>query len=190
MSESPPDDPNAGASRTEPEPEIGADTDSTDTHGTDAHGTETQSGGGAGDPETRRGQGEPSGQKWLSGIVSLIGLWVAISPFVYEVMESMLWNNVLVGAAIFLLAGYNYYRIVSSHPTSTGVMSLVALLGLWILVAPFALEGTVAMEGLDVASDGLVWSNVVSGVLTAIFAAYIAYAAGSEMRAGTAAGTR
>lgn len=144
--------------------------------------------------ETRtQGQGEPEGQKWLSGIVSLIGLWVLISPFVYEAAASTLWNNVIVGGAVFLLAGYNYYRIVTGHPTSTGVMSLVVLLGLWTIVAPFAFAGEFAVgavAGADVAAEGLVWSNVVVGALGALIAAYVAYAAGREAPAGAPVGAR
>lgn len=138
-----------------------------------------------------RAQGEPSGQKWLSGLVSLIGLWIAASPFVYEVAQSITWNNVLVGAAIFLLAGYNYYRIADGYRTNTGVMSLVLLLGLWTIAAPYVLEAAmgneIAMDGLEVAADALVWSNVVSGALTAALSAYIAYTSGSEVRTGTRA---
>ncbi|TYT61038.1 SPW repeat domain-containing protein [Natrialba swarupiae] len=146
------------------------------------------------DPETgdaqMRDQGEPEGQKWLSGVVSLVGLWIAISPFVYEAAAEFAWNNVAVGGAIFLLAGYNFYRIITAHPTSTSVMSLVALLALWILVSPFALEGQFAMEGLEVAAEALVWSNVVSGLVGAVLAAYVAYAAGRRAPAGTPAGAR
>ncbi|QFU83038.1 SPW repeat domain-containing protein [Natronorubrum aibiense] len=142
-----------------------------------------------GEPRTRA-QGEPDGQKWLSGIVSLIGLWIAITPALYPAATSMTWNNVLIGGAIFLLAGYNYYRITNGYRTSTGVMSLVALLALWTLVAPFAFAGQVATEGLAVASQALVWNNVAGGLIMAVLAAYIAYAAGTAVRAGTATGTR
>ncbi|RQG89826.1 hypothetical protein EA462_07355 [Natrarchaeobius halalkaliphilus] len=144
----------------------------------------------AGETPQMQGRDEPEAQKWLSGIVSLIGLWIAASPFVYEAVVAFTWNNVVIGGAIFLLAGYNYYRIVTDHPTSTSVMSLVALLALWTLVAPFALEGQFAMEGLEVAASALVWSNVVFGIIAAAMAAYIAYAGGRGVRAGTAAGTR
>ncbi|APX95655.1 SPW repeat domain-containing protein [Natronorubrum daqingense] len=137
-----------------------------------------------------RDQGEPDGQKWLSGIVSVIGLWIAVSPTMYETAASITWNNTLVGGAIFLLAGYNFYRIVAGHPTSTGVLSLVTLLALWTVVAPFAFEGQFAMADLGVASEGLVWSNVVSGLIAAGLAAYIAYAAGSDVQTGTPAETR
>ncbi|ARS88325.1 SPW repeat protein [Natrarchaeobaculum aegyptiacum] len=133
---------------------------------------------------------DAQGRKWLSGFVSLIGLWIAISPFLYEAAASMLWSSVIVGAGIFLLAGYNFYRHVADHPTSLGVMSLVALLGLWVLVSPFAMAGEFAIDGLEVAGEGLIWSSVVAGILTAILAAYIAYDARSDVRTGAPAGTQ
>ncbi|WP_226005720.1 SPW repeat protein [Natrinema salinisoli] len=134
-------------------------------------------------------QGEPDGQKWLSGFVSLIGLWIAVSPVFYEQTASVLWNNVLIGTAIFLLAGYNYYRISNGHSTSTGVMSLVALLALWTAVSHFAMSGEVAMSGLEDVGQGLAWSNVVSGLIAAALSAYIAYTAGRDVPRGTATGT-
>lgn len=148
-----------------------------------------------GETETQnRTQGEPAGQKWLSGLVSLIGLWIAASPFVYEATDAAIWNNLIVGAAIFLIAGYNYYRITNNQSTSTGAMSLVVLLGLWTLIAPYtlewAVEGAVATEGLEVAAQALVWSNVVTGILTALLAGYVGYMAGSDVHTGTAAETR
>ncbi|MFC7215434.1 SPW repeat protein [Saliphagus sp. GCM10025334] len=123
-------------------------------------------------------RGDTSGQKWLSGFVSLIGLWIAVSPFVYGTSETAIWNNVLVGASIFLLAGYNYYRIQTAHPSSTPAMALVTILGLWMLLSPFVLA-----YGTD--TGGAYWSTIVSGALTALLAGYVAYA-GS--RTPTAAG--
>ncbi|MDS0477614.1 SPW repeat protein [Natrinema sp. 1APR25-10V2] len=140
--------------------------------------------------ESRTRDDDASGRKWLSGFVSVIGLWIAVSPFLYSQDPAMFWNNVLIGAAIFLLAGYNYYRISSGHPTSTGVMSLVALLALWIVVSQWAIDGQFAIEALEVAGIGLIWSNIVSGLVAAALAAYIAYAGGRDVRTGTAAGTR
>ncbi|WP_254763804.1 SPW repeat protein [Natrinema marinum] len=137
-----------------------------------------------------RARDDASGRKWLSGFVSLIGLWIAVSPYVYAQDQAMFWNNALIGAAIFLLAGYNYYRISDGHSTSTGVMSLVAILALWIAVSQWAIDGQFAMSGLEVAGIGLIWSNIVSGLVAAGLAAYIAYAGGRDVRTGTAAGTR
>src|SRR6056297_1037338 len=129
------------------------------------------------------------GEKWLSGFVSLIGLWIALSPFVYGPAASMLWNDLLVGGAIFLLAGYNYYRLTNADATSTGVMSLVALLGLWVFISQWAIGGEFAMSGLEAASTGLIWSNILSGLVAAGLSAYIAYTGGREVPRGTAAQT-
>ncbi|SEH11714.1 hypothetical protein SAMN04487967_0479 [Natronorubrum sediminis] len=107
----------------------------------------------------------------------------------YETAASITWNNTIAGGAIFLLAGDNFYRIVAGHSTSTGVISPVTLLALWTIVAPFAFEGQFAMATLGVASEGPVWSNVVSGPIAAGLGASIAYAAGSDVRTGTPAET-
>jgi len=113
--------------------------------------------------------------QWLSGIVSLVGAWIAISPFVLTpvMTTASLWNNIIIGAAIFLIAGYNYYRLSQDLPVSVGAASLVALLGLWMIVAPLFV--------FTVESAVMFWSNVVSGAAVAIIAGYNAYA-GRETR--------
>ncbi|WP_254767649.1 SPW repeat domain-containing protein [Salinilacihabitans rarus] len=127
----------------------------------------------------RRGRddGDLRGKRLLSGFVSVIGLWIALSPTVYETTQAGLWNNAVVGAAIFLVAGYNFYRIGTLRASSTAAMALVALLGLWSAVAPFAIE---------MIDQGIFWSTVVSGAAIALLSAYVAYASG-ERRAERAA---
>lgn len=116
--------------------------------------------------------------RWVSGLVSLIGLWIAVSPFLFDTTATALWNNVVVGLAIFLIAGYNYYRMARNHVASTGSASLVALLGLWALAAPFVIEFE---------TETLAWSNVVAGILVALIAAYNAYASRRARTARTGA---
>lgn len=118
---------------------------------------------------------DTSSLKWISGIISLIGLWVFVSPFIFESTPITWWNNVVVGLAIFLLAGYNYYRMSKTLLASVGVSALVALLGLWIIIAPFV---------IDVASGAMAWSTLISGLLVAVLSGYNAYA---NRRADTAA---
>lgn len=102
---------------------------------------------------------------FVSAIVAAIGAWVVASAFFFEAEAASLWNGVVVGAVVFLAAGYNFYRVSNDIPPSTGVGSLVAVLGLW-LIASAALLG---MPG------GLFWSTVVSGLLIAGLAGYDAY---------------
>lgn len=115
-----------------------------------------------------------NGMKWLSGFAALFGAWIALSPFALESTSAAEWNNIVVGVAIFLIAGYNFYRYVDNQPGSVGAMALVGLLGLWALFAPFA---------FDIGSEELLFSNVVAGVLVALFGGYVANT-GRKARAG------
>ncbi|MXV61252.1 hypothetical protein GS429_04075 [Natronorubrum sp. JWXQ-INN-674] len=103
----------------------------------------------------------------LSIIVAALGVWVAASLLLFDVAEASLWNNLLVGAAVFLAAGYNFYRLSNDIPLSTGVASLVAVLGIWLIIAPALLQMT----------EGLFWTTLVSGLLIAGLAGYNAYEA-------------
>jgi hypothetical protein len=119
-----------------------------------------------------------SSLKWLSGFVSLVGAWIFVSAFVYQTMSTAsYWNNVIVGLAIFLIAGYNYYRMTIGHEVSVGSAGFVALLGLWMILVPFV-----------IADVGVAfWSDVVSGAVVAAIAGYNAYA-GRETGAAAPAG--
>lgn len=112
--------------------------------------------------------------KWLSGVAALVGLWILISPFTFVASDAALWNNVVVGIAIFLIAGYNYYRLMNDRASTVGAMAIVALLGIWTLIAPFA---------FDIGSDELLWSNVAGGVLVILAAGTVANSS-RKMRAG------
>ena len=100
-----------------------------------------------------------------SGIVVVLGAWVVISAFVYDVTDATLWNNVVVGTVVVLAAGYNYYRQSNDVPLSIGVATLVALLGIWLVVSAALLE----------MSAGAFWSTLVSGLLIAGISGYNAY---------------
>ncbi|MFC7232274.1 SPW repeat protein [Saliphagus sp. GCM10025308] len=105
--------------------------------------------------------------QWLSALVALIGLYVVASPFIFEATETAIWNDTLVGTAIFLLAGYNFYRLSRDRLASVGAASLTVLLGLWLLIAPSFIE---------MGSDQLATGTAISGALVALLSAYNAYA--------------
>ncbi|SIR80839.1 SPW repeat-containing protein [Haladaptatus litoreus] len=127
---------------------------------------------------TRTTDTDTSNLKWLSGFVSLVGAWIFISSFIYPAMSiTSYWNNIIIGAAIFLVAGYNYYRMTKGLTASIGSSSFVALLGLWMILVPFVMTVGAAF-----------WSDIISGAIVAVIAGYNAYA-GREARAGAPAGT-
>lgn len=122
------------------------------------------------------------GSKLLAGLASLIGAWVAASPFVLEEtaaegLGAAGWNNVAVGAAIFLVAGANFYRLSKGRNVSRGAAGLVALLGLWLVLAPLAVFEM---------QDALLWSTVASGAIAGLIGAYNAYKGSQAESAGVA----
>lgn len=127
--------------------------------------------------EKGRARADSDAIKWVSGVVSLVGLWIAASAFLYETAQTSRWNNVVTGSAIFLLAGYGFYRMSSGDRPDVGSTSLASLLGLWAIAAPFLLA---------YGSDALVWSTMASGVAVAILSGYNAY---ESRRAGAPRGS-
>lgn len=118
----------------------------------------------------------------LSAIIAVIGAWVSLSVIaIFDVSQAAFWNNVLVGAFVFVAAAYNYYRLANDIPLSVGISALVALLGIWLIIAP-ALLGMAAGAGL---SDSPFWSTLGSGLLIAGLAAYNAYDARDARRVTT-----
>ncbi|WP_254862241.1 SPW repeat domain-containing protein [Halovivax gelatinilyticus] len=145
----------------------------------------------SGEPSTDRDPGRETGRarglntdvmQWVSALAAIVGLLIVASPFVYEgVTDTAYWNNTLVGTGIFVLAGYNFYRMTRDQLASVAAASLAVLLGLWIVVSPFA---------IDMGSDALATSTTVAGIAVVALSGYNAYAnsrAETPERAGTRA---
>ncbi|MGQ3411721.1 SPW repeat domain-containing protein [Natrinema sp. LN54] len=105
--------------------------------------------------------------QWLSALVALIGLYIVASPFILESTEAAIWNDTLVGTAIFLTAGYNFVRLSRDRLASVGIASLAVLLGLWALISPSFIE---------MGSSELATGTAISGAAVALISAYNAYA--------------
>lgn len=105
----------------------------------------------------------------LSAIIAGLGLWVALSGLLLDAgaTSTAVTNNLLVGLVIALAAGYNYYRVRNDVPLSPVVASLVAILGLWLIVAAPAL----GMVG------ALFWSTFVAGLLVVGLSGWTVYSA-------------
>ncbi len=143
------------------------DPDTTDTQTTSESGAGTRTQRKRDDTDEKgRARVGSNTLKWLSGVVALIGAWIAASPFLYETTGMALWNNVAVGVAILLLAGFNFYRMHEGHRPNVSAASLVALLGLWAIIAPFLLEYP---------TNALIWSTTASGIAAAVLSGYNAY---------------
>jgi hypothetical protein len=111
----------------------------------------------------------PSGENrnvigFASGGTLVLGLWLAISPWVLGYLTpAALWNSVIVGIAIALLASARL-----AMPTRVAAVPswINVALGAWLIVSPFLLNYTLA---------GVTWNSVIVGALVAI----MAFASGS-----------
>ncbi|MWV40688.1 hypothetical protein [Natrialba sp. INN-245] len=181
----PPDDNDRPAD----EPRDATDTDSQEEP--TATGADVDSGTGVGDhpdggPDPRDDSTRVANEERrrntsiVSAVVAAIGAWVALSVLVFDVGEASLWNNVLVGAVILLAAGYNVYRLSNDIPLSVGVSTLVAVLGIWLIVSA-ALLGMLG---------SLFWSTLAAGLLVTGLSGYNAYEAREARTVATEPDTR
>lgn len=47
-----------------------------------------------------------SGGGWASGINALLGLWLVVGAFLWELTDLLFWNDVAVGVLVAITAGY------------------------------------------------------------------------------------
>jgi hypothetical protein len=95
------------------------------------------------------------GAVWLN---ILLGIWVLISPFVltFGPSSAAIWNNVATGGAVIILA-----LIHTSMPRQSGWSWVNLLLGIWLIISPFALAFHNATS---------LWNNVILGIVIAVVA--------------------
>lgn len=102
----------------------------------------------------------------ISGVNVVLGIWLIIAPFVLSLSGSVLWNDLIVGVLVLILAGVR----VSKPSQGTRAASWTnAALGAWLIIAPFVLSYT---------SSVATWNDVIVGVLIAALALWSAYLPG------------
>ncbi len=100
--------------------------------------------------------------KGVSWVNFILGLWLIISPFVlvFRGVTQALWDNVIVGIVIAILA---IWRALAEESEGMTVISWVlALVGLWTLISPFVL-------GYSQTRNAMV-DDVIVGIIVGILA--------------------
>lgn len=109
-------------------------------------------------PSTRS---DLSNVKAASGFNIIAGIWLIIAPFVlgYANVAAPLWNELIVGALVLVLAAVR----VGNPARYTGLSWANLVLGLWLIAAPFVLQ----YWGLGRA----MWNEIIMGIIVAALAA-------------------
>ena len=122
--------------------------------------------------------------KWISALIGLLGLWMIVQAFWFDVVPAQFWNDVIVGVLLLAVGGYNYYRRSNEEIGSVAAASVAALLGLWLVVTPFVLGTDIGFT--ETTNDLAFWNDVVVGLLALGLGAYSAYEAREERREAAA----
>jgi len=111
----------------------------------------------------------------VSALVALAGLWLLAQAYIFRPIAGNFWSDVIVGVALVVLGGYNFYRHSNEHLGSAGVGVFVALLGVWLMITPFILGSTAGTAAVE--ADTEFWNNLLVGLLVFVFGAHSAYEA-------------
>ncbi|QSW98986.1 SPW repeat protein [Haloterrigena alkaliphila] len=96
-----------------------------------------------------------------AGLAAALGAWILWSGVVLTGFGWIIINNVVAGAAIAFFAAYTAAWPDGWRLPAVAAPAIVALLGVWVIAAPFVLEVT---------TDRMLWSNVIAGALVVILA--------------------
>ncbi len=111
--------------------------------------------------------------KVLSWITVVLGVWLIIAPFILTFPSAVaMWNSIIVGVIVLILSW-----IRAANPASSPGLSWInAILGLWLIVAPFVLNmATTTMSAR--------WNDIVLGIAVIVFSVWAALA--TRMRTTT-----
>lgn len=117
--------------------------------------------------------------QWTSGVNIVAGLWLLIAPFVlgYQGIQAALWNDILVGIIVVAFAVARVARPLMNPSLSW----INAVLGLWLIVAPFVLRYGGVVEAEALAAEGAVggaqtamWNDIIVGVIVLVLGAWSA----------------
>ena len=109
--------------------------------------------------------------KFASGVNIVLGAWMVIASWIlgYSGVTAALWNDIIVGVIVLILAWAR-----EANPGGIAAMSWInALLGLWLIAAPFVLAFSNQPTAL--------WNNIVVGILVAFLGTWSALATNTAM---------
>ncbi len=110
--------------------------------------------------------------KTLSWIIALAGLWEIVAPFIFGMTATtaFLWDAVIVGLALLVLGVWA--ALANDENTVKYLNWINAVLGLWLIIAPFVLSYSSAAAAM--------WNDIIVGLVALALGAWAALAVGSH----------
>lgn len=108
----------------------------------------------------------------LSWVVAIAGLWEFLAPFLlgYSAVKSAMWDAVIFGLAILVLG---VWAAVSNMEGTVKTLDWInAILGLWLIIAPFFLAYSATAVAM--------WNDIIIGVVVLVLAAWAALVVGGR----------
>lgn len=115
--------------------------------------------------------------KSLSWLIALFGLWELIAPFIlgYSAVGVAMWDAIIIGLVLIVLGAW---AALSNEENTIKTLSWVnALLGVWLVIAPFILTYT--------STAAAMWNDIVIGIVVAVLGVWAAVSVGHGHSANT-----
>ena len=110
--------------------------------------------------------------KTLSWIIALAGLWEIVAPFVFGMTaaSAFLWDAIIVGLALLVFGVWA--ALANTEETVKYLNWINAVLGLWLIIAPFVLTYSSATAAL--------WNDIIIGLVALVLGVWAAMTVGSH----------
>ncbi len=115
--------------------------------------------------------------KTLSWIIAVVGLWEIIAPFVFGMTATtaFLWDAIIVGLALLVFGAWA--ALANDENTIKYLSWINAVLGLWLVIAPFVLSYSSAAAAM--------WNDIIIGLVALALGAWAALTVGSNSQQTT-----
>jgi len=107
--------------------------------------------------------------KNLNWVIAVAGVWEVVAPFVlsYTKHTTPMWDAIIVGIVLVVLGAW---AALSNAVGTVKILSWVnAVIGLWLIVAPFVLSYTKVTAAM--------WNDIIVGIIVVVLGAWAALTA-------------
>ncbi len=98
-----------------------------------------------------------------------------VQALLLELTAAQFWNDILIGALLVGVGGYNYSRRADERFANTAVSLIAVAAGLWLIAAPFVLGADTGLT--ETANELGFYNDIAVGLLAVGLGAYSAYQA-------------